>query len=447
MLDGARGPSTIPISDRLDRLRRFTVGWEQLRWTTHIELPHLEGYYLSCGVSDDTLVLSRRGDMDLVPSACVQRFPSDLRAIDERHVTHTVSDSSHLYNLTLNSAQDLLAFRIVTMECVAILSVFICVSELRSSRSSRVHLRSLSTCEAHPLACTDGVVDSAISLARIHDIRGDYLLETGYFEGPFRRPVLRNWKTGLMEAAGPPIYSATPIFLDDRHILTIEPNRRDLGTPACLRVTALVPIELAPPSYLFALPESLQNIVSYVPPSTHTLEAAPVPRSCFVPDPSERLISIVLSDRGSYARFTLDVLTSTFSRYIAAHPAGLVPWDVWGTHGARLSAGVNLGVRWTVCGVCRANVRRRSAADRTAVLTVLDYCPRRVARAPAASVLRGADVGGGLRSLLPCIATEVPFPESFGDGTPAASICENGVLFAKCHPGNGKILEAWAYVI
>ncbi|KAI0059718.1 hypothetical protein BV25DRAFT_1828696 [Artomyces pyxidatus] len=453
-LDGAQGPHTVPVPDRLDRLRHYAAAWERLLWTNHISLPHVVGFDLPLVVSGDTLLLLRVADLGgTVSRVYVQRLPSALRDIEEHRVIPRIPAHSALLDFTISSDQDLLVFR-----------------ELRDQLPPKVHIRSLSTGEIHPLAGMLSVMDAAAPITNIHDLHGDFLLEAVGVIGSPDRLHLRNWKSGVVEAEGMPISFENAIFLDDHHILSVESSTYVLHHQACVRVTSFVTAKSAPVSYVFALPDFMRGIVNYARPYTRPLETTIAPRGCFYPDPSDRLITIEIELFQLTRGFAIDVLAHTFTRYIAAHPTSpdnstiSVPWHDWGTHGARVT--VDPGVyKWTVSGARRAIVRCRDADRPVATLTVLDYSPRRVGRAIArgtANVLYGSEVitdyagpvfgprYGPLRTLLPCIATEIPFPDDVvGDGGEElrAFICENGVLFTRLGAQYNTISEAWAYTI
>ncbi|KAI0061511.1 hypothetical protein BV25DRAFT_763306 [Artomyces pyxidatus] len=282
-------------------------------------------------------------------------------------------------------------------------------------------------------------------------------------------PTLRNWTTGLIEATGTPISSARPIFLDTRHILyTAAGGRRDAADQARLCVASLVPSGHTPAqscSYAFALPEFLLYGVSFVDTRACTLETTPARHGCFYSDPDDRLISIELIFIDWSGRFIIDVPARTLTRYIAAHPAvpgqpaAVVPWDAWGTHGARVTHCPGYtSMSWAISGSRRATLLPRSGVDNTTMLTVLDYSPRRVARAIArgtGNVVRGSEVPaentgagfGALRTMLSCISTEIPVPDRLAGGMLRATICENGVLFTKRDARSNTVIDAWAYTI
>ncbi|KAI0059704.1 hypothetical protein BV25DRAFT_1828684 [Artomyces pyxidatus] len=453
MLDGAQGPHTVPVPDRLDRLRHYAVAWERLLWTNHISLPHVAGFRLPLVVSGDTLLFLHVADLDgMVSRAYVQRLPSALREIEEHRVIPRFPAHSALSDFNISSDQDVLVF-----------------GELRSQHPPRLHIRSLSTGEIHPLAGMLSVTDAAAPITAIHDLHGDFLLEAVRVIGSPDKLNLRNWKSGVVEAEGMPISFEHAIFLDDHHILSVESSTYELHHSPCVHVTSLVTAKYAPASYVFALPDFMREIVTYADTYTRPLETTTAPRGCFYPDPADRLITIKIETSQS-GNFAIDVLASTFVRYIAAHPTSpdkptiSVPWNDWGTHGARITVDPRTHV-WTVSGARRAIVRRRDADHPAATLTVLDYSPRRVGRAiarGAANVLYGSEGNtdyagllfgphyGPLRTLLPCIATEIPFPDDVvgdGSGMLRALICENGVLFARLDVQYNMISEAWAYTI
>ncbi|KAI0055648.1 hypothetical protein BV25DRAFT_1735992 [Artomyces pyxidatus] len=263
-----------------------------------------------------------------------------------------------------------------------------------------------------------------------------------------------------------PIDCTSCFFLDRRHIIYLPTSRRNPGNLPHFSVMPFGPAA-ASSCYTFALPEFMQHSVIFAFLATCPLETNPSPDGDFYSDPADRLISIEISNtnHGRQSRFIIDVPACTFTRYIAAHPVSpgnptgtiTVPWDAWGTHGARVTVLSQLMMMGTISGSRRATWYRRPASDDPGVLTVLDYSPRRVARALAhgsTSVLHGAEVDaeytgsdfGPLRTTLPCIASETPLPDSMA-GIVAAWICENGVLFTQCHPLSGEIVNARAYTI
>ncbi|KAI0055654.1 hypothetical protein BV25DRAFT_1736273 [Artomyces pyxidatus] len=449
MLESARRAHTLPVTERLKRLQLYTAAWKKLLWTGNVALSHLVGYKPTFSVSGDTLVLLHRGSfvtVDVVSRLCVQRLPSKLRTIDEHHVVHVVPGTLRLSNVKLDSAQGV-----------------IIVGEGPLSRPTRTQVRLMSNGELHPLAylANGGVA----ATARVHDICGDFLLEADH--GPLRQPRLRNWKTGTVETSGMPLDFTSLFFLDRRHIFYMATSGRNLANLAHLSVVPLGPASPAPSScYTFTLPEFMQYSVTFAYLRTCPLDTEPSPHGYFYSDPADRLISIVLStmNRDRQDHFIIDVPACTLTRYIAAHPVSpgnptvTVPWDAWGTDGARVTVLPRITMMGTISGSRRAIVYRRSAPNDAGVLTVLDYSPRRVARALArgsATVLHGAEVDaehtgsdfGPLRTTLPCIATETPLPGGMAGIGVAAWICENGVLFAQCHPFSGKIIDAWAYTI
>ncbi|KAI0061510.1 hypothetical protein BV25DRAFT_1826650 [Artomyces pyxidatus] len=116
MLDGARGPHTLPVQERLDRIERYTAAWEQLLWTDRISLPHLAGCISPAAVSGDVVVLPQLDGTAV--SMHVQQISSALRAVDEYYVAQSTPTSSPFFGIQLDSAQDLL---VVSNGCGAIL--------------------------------------------------------------------------------------------------------------------------------------------------------------------------------------------------------------------------------------------------------------------------------------------------------------------------------------
>ncbi|KAI0061509.1 hypothetical protein BV25DRAFT_1916870 [Artomyces pyxidatus] len=310
MLDGARGLHTLDVQDRLDRLKRHSVAWEQLRWSGCVPLPHLVGCGTPVAVSRDVLVLPHAKPMPImVSAACVQQVPSQLRGIDEYHSSYAIPEFSLVYAVQIDTAQDLITFRRYN------------INPLIST--NRIHMCSLMTGEAHPLAYTLDVMDTVTPEARGNDIYGDLLLEVVRTRGTTgtARLVLRNWKTGLIEAErmAPQACLLRSIFLDEWHILSLMLNGNDKYT-ASLWVASLSPASnthAAP--YVFSFPEFLHDYVDGAYLYASPLETATPRHGCFYSDPTDRLILIYVSDFRR-ERFFIDIPTCTFQRYIKAHP-------------------------------------------------------------------------------------------------------------------------------
>ncbi|KAI0061507.1 hypothetical protein BV25DRAFT_763403 [Artomyces pyxidatus] len=453
MFDGAWGPDTLPIQDRRDRLQRYTIAWERLVWTNQISLPHLTGFAVPVSVSGDVFILSKIDSR--AASVHVQQIPSALRAVDESHIVQFFPKDSPIFSAQLDSSQDLL----------------VAVNGHPGPSMTKLHVRSLSTGEAHPRAGVHGFTQEMVSPgAGVREVCGDFLLDMITSPGGATTPTLRNWTTGFIEATAMTVRFARPIFLDTQHILyTAAGSGRDASDRARLCVTSLVPGRHGPAEsylYSFSLPEFLLYDVAFVDSRTSTLETGPAPHGCFYSDPADRLISIELIYINWTSKFIIDVPSRTLTQYIAAHPAApgepavLVPWDAWGAHGARVTAySVHSPMWWAVSGSRRATVSPRpGATDSETILTVLDYSLRRVARAVARgteNVVHESDVAaehmregfGELHTLLPCIATDIPVPDSMAGEGFRVSLCENGVLFATCEGRRNIIRDAWAYTI
>ncbi|KAI0061515.1 hypothetical protein BV25DRAFT_1916874 [Artomyces pyxidatus] len=454
MLDG---PDSLPTLERLERLHRHTAAWEKLLWTGRVPLPHLVGVRRPSGASGAMLLLPGEAPFE-TPAARlrmhVQQVPSELSGISERHYivpSNLVVGGN--YKVFLDMSQGLIA-----SQELEYFSVFPKLCPLAVDRRG---------------PCRRPVRDPGpMEISSIHDMRGDFLLETVH-DCTAYTPISRNWKTGFIAATGISMARDGPFcFLNERHALSAMPSKPKDSQAACLRVTSLSPVDpdhnsvLEQPSlYVFELPESLQNCVTLVHMQTSALETAP--RGYFYPDPdpADRLISISLSLHHR-KRIIIDTLARTLLRCMAARPAGpgelhvRIPWEAWGTHGARLTADISWVREFALSGARRAFIRYPPAPDGAVTLTVLDYHPRRVARAIArgsATVLHGAEIGeedtgagaGPLRTVLPCIATDVPVSDVqalAGDGEVVAWLCDNGALLAK-YDDDRDIGHAWAYTI
>ncbi|KAI0054620.1 hypothetical protein BV25DRAFT_1843530 [Artomyces pyxidatus] len=239
-------------------------------------------------------------------------------------------------------------------------------------------------------------------------------------------------------------------FLNESYILldlftSDATAARPIQSPSA-RCLVVVPISLSDArSYRFFQPEFFQDLTHW----SHRIIpwcTGDVDQGYFYADPEDRLLSLRPSTPGSSlsSQFVIDIPVRTFTEYIQSHPEEdgapvVVPWEEWGPRGARITLETGTGhARWprtSVHGMRQLSVREDALRGS---VTVLDYHPRRVARALArgdAQVVHGGSVGGVV-TLLPCIETTVPLPEGPARSLAAgrmlgAWLCKNGVLFVE----------------
>ncbi|KAI0057967.1 hypothetical protein BV25DRAFT_1321056 [Artomyces pyxidatus] len=434
-------------------LKKHEAAWRQLAWTEHTHLPHLEGRLTpSPAVSGSCLIFPSRGSPLLKP--IIQHISSKLRGVAEQHTEFP----AHIpYGSLVDHAQDI--------------SVVLEIAQ----GHQRYCFRSLSTGEGHPLACHAGFLefDRIIPGRQAIETCGEYLLETLSILN-HTSPMFQvwNWKTGVIETSllHPDKATATARFLDSDHLIIGDANSmRDFGMQSFRIVrfrdsrarTGDETTLSSSPSYMFLLPSIMQKstLTSWtLPPRMSSLEGS------FRTDPEERLLfvrsipfanhSLTFEQRVVH----LDIPVRTFLSYIAAHPLDrgnsiTVPWDEWGPRGTCLtqeSPNLRIGVM-SVSGMRRIGLRRATGSGH-AILTLIDYHPRRVARAlqhdPASVELQDEKAP----TTLPRLVKEIPLPDGLVDEpidyeTFTASLHEDGVLFIQYAPHRQFIRNVWAYTI
>ncbi|KAI0056621.1 hypothetical protein BV25DRAFT_1555794 [Artomyces pyxidatus] len=453
MLDGTRGQQVLDTPERLERLRRYDTAWRELEWTGSVRLSHLIGQWFT--IKTGPLVFCLHGaDFPHL----IQAVPSKLRGTHEVH--HTFQPAPRDL-VKVDSSQDLVIYLKDEFE------------------DTWYHIKSLSTGEPHPLAANLGIIPLSDSQAysSILDIRGDYLLEMGQFASPTGHFIVRNWKTGSTEMQKEMDLPDRPrcCFLDDKHVIfyvntafyhrsddlstksfRILPFRRSEGSMTGTVLDAAVQFLLPP----FMFSNDFLATTEVSAPGT-----GPQPSTYFYSNPDDRLFSTsVVYAMGAFAQFTdqyvLDIPFQTFTAYMRDHPTtgpNVVPWDAWGPHGTRVTwnGADDSRLGTSICGMRRCHYRR---SDEGVVLTVLDYHPRRVARASARrqdgdglTIERGAHIGSDhtghdpVSTTLPCLVTERLLPDAVGPGR--IVLCEDGFVFVKHDEVAGLVSDIWAYTI
>ncbi|KAI0062454.1 hypothetical protein BV25DRAFT_1915990 [Artomyces pyxidatus] len=449
MLDGERGPNTLDIHERLRLLVLYDEAWRKLDWTRYSGLTHLVDRMLPLSVAGTALVLPSA--IDILPGhpapLLIQRLPSFLCGVEEQH-----NPFARLFPrfTRFDASQDL---------CVGL--------DIPSTHptNGQCCLLSILTGDPHPLAHNGGALE--LGHAVLLDLCGDYLLESHY-NSESLWISLTDYYPGARSQA---YWDHRGWFLDDKHILL--DIRLFHGRSSHAKCLFVVPFRHRSdgdaPVYMFSLPELLSSVDrswGYIIPGR---ASGPLHPGHFHADPDERLISmycVVLNRDQSTRYFVVDIPVQTFISYVRAHPAAAgqhvaVPWDAWGTHGARVML---------MPTYCRQNGMLVSGMRRIDVpvhapyaVTVVDYHPRRVARAIARedpAVVHGAFVDtekerlgeGGLRTLLPCIVTKIPLPDGparcVQQGRPLSVwFDQNGVLFVETARMDRRVENVWAYTI
>ncbi|KAI0066346.1 hypothetical protein BV25DRAFT_1529125 [Artomyces pyxidatus] len=452
MLDGERGLHTLPIRERLDRLKLHQDAWLNLTWTKNNDLAHLLGRTYSASVTGLALAFPSRLDSTLL----LQTVPSFLRGIDE---DHKILNGPTGIPVQLDLSQDLWISMDIPPDDTSDITCY---------------LKSISTGDAHSSAHNEGCMRFSRRWAGV-DCCGNYILLSRHGVDFTSTVLVHNWKTGIVESEkreywsiGTEEYlSRNGWFLDESYILldmdrltsdATGPRTFQSSSAGCLVVVPISPSDTR--SYRFFLPDFFQDIYwahRIIPRCTGGFV-----QGCFYDDPADRLLSLRPSLRTSSSgpQFVIDIPVRTFTAYIQAHPgdAGapvVVPWEEWGPRGTRITletaTGPAFSPRTSVHGMRRLSVRADSRSSGT--VTVLDYHPRRVARALArgdAKVTHGGTVGNVV-TLLPCIETTVPLPEgpahSLAGHMLGVWLCENGVLLVESLLRDKTITNAWAYSI
>ncbi|KAI0056613.1 hypothetical protein BV25DRAFT_1832032 [Artomyces pyxidatus] len=470
MLDGMRGQQTLPTSERLDRLRQYDAAWRELRWTQSIHLPHLIGQWFTIRAGPLTLC-----DPDTKRPHIVQEVPSKLRGTREMH--HSFPSEPEV-RVEVDLSQDLVAYLDFVFG------------------DTRYSIRSLSNGEPHPLASNLGIIQLGASrtFRSILDIWGDYILELGEFSPTKGHYTVRNWRTGLTELQKE-VDTRDRLhccFLDDKHIiftLSISISHHpDDFLATSFRVLPFRHCEgsttgtVRDAAVHFILPAFMHSKKFFAIAITElsSRRTGPMHPAHFYSNPDDRLFSSSIfkgsnADRHFKDHYILDIPSQTFSSYMRDHPTtgdSIVPWDAWGPHGTRVTRkdGHSTLTDDRVLGSSLCGMRRcdYTWSREGIILTVLDYHPRRVARALARKrdgdgtvIERGAHIGeqyaGGdqLSTTLPCLVTETTLPDTFANKHGEIVLCEDGFVFVEMDTqslphwaaAQQLVSDVWAYTI
>ncbi|KAI0062612.1 hypothetical protein BV25DRAFT_1915773 [Artomyces pyxidatus] len=440
---------------RLGSLKAYDMAWRQLKWSDNTHLPDIvEG--LPRWTPSDSLVMYAKDHRH--GTHLILHIPSKLREVHDAQQYFTLT--SDLIYFSMVPSQDLV---------IALSNLGMILYRIRSLSSAN---------EAHPLAQNTGIIPVEGHGLQFLDVFGDYLLDHTSITlatGVSFSQSVRNWKTGVTELTeARPSHGSYHRFIDDKHFIYVVNAQSAIGSdprdPTCLRV---VPFpnrnnSSTHTSYSFVLPDFMQEHLSVL--SCTISGHPPDPRStaCFHNDPADGLLylhtTVLAGDHQS--EFDIDIPVRTLTTYLRAHPPGVVPWDAWGPAGTRVT---QMPTRPRTKGRFVSGMRRvvwPALGDSEPRVTVLDYHPRRVARARVQkkdgdgwAVMDGASVSGlatgshigGLETWLPCIATEMPLPAALAASGVHYGIwmCDDGIVFIEYDPLSEPqtVLNTWVYTI
>ncbi|KAG1875589.1 hypothetical protein DFJ58DRAFT_260058 [Suillus subalutaceus] len=155
MVDGP--PSPFTTSDRLALLKERNAAWESLRWVESQDTPMMQGHIWE--LYGDVFAQSSTPNL-----LHFRQLPSKFRKIEEK--TWGVALDIHVRDFTMDPAQDLL---VLIEEPTSLPNTNV------TTRSIRIHLRSLTTGDRHTLAPQPAIL--------VHDldaqnVRAEYTLQT-----------------------------------------------------------------------------------------------------------------------------------------------------------------------------------------------------------------------------------------------------------------------------
>ncbi|KAI0056624.1 hypothetical protein BV25DRAFT_1903137 [Artomyces pyxidatus] len=436
MVDGMRCQETLSLSERLERLRQYDAAWRQLKWSDCTLLPHLTNDRVVIHVGAYKFgIFSKRN--------VVQELPSKLRGLREEHYS-----CQSMRRIKVDSSQGLV--------------VYIETPAFDPLGGVQYNLRSLPSGEPHPRAANLGIIKpSAWHKDHIVDIRGEYLLEFLQF-GETGRYIVRNWTTGLVEMQKEMkfiVNGSSCRFLDDNyifldsfptnsHFLSVDQRHESFHVLPFRRCEGSTSGTVHDTAVHFLLPAAVMNneLSFYMTTFSTGSGTAPMTPVHFYRDPDDHLISTSIRVRDDEAHtsrnYHFDIPAQTFTSYMQHNLATgqtVVPWEAWGPHGTRVIEEPEF--QESVCGMRRCLYRQ---SDEGTILRVLDYHPRRVARALArrqdgdgivvehgAHIEAGHTGGDPLSTTLPCLVTETHIPHILGNNGGEIVLCEDGVVFTE----------------
>ncbi|TFY70926.1 hypothetical protein EVG20_g2079 [Dentipellis fragilis] len=203
--DGPKGP--LSAAERLDTLRRYNDAWRQFEWTKSTSERISAGglYELYGNVLAQSLERHR---------ITFKQLPSEIRGIQERN--WELKFDFHIRDFGIDPAQDaLFVFQTHNLDGIC-----------------RIHIRSLSTGEVHPLAeRISGILEYPIASADLSFTIQPHRDYIGVIIEPTENEVenlfiIWNWKTGVVEMRLAGMDVASFSFLDEDHVMVASLSGR-----------------------------------------------------------------------------------------------------------------------------------------------------------------------------------------------------------------------------
>jgi hypothetical protein len=354
MVDGP--PSPFTTSDRLALLKERNAAWESLRWVESQDIPMTDGHIWE--------LYGNVFAQSSMPNVLhFRQLPSKYRKIEEK--TWGVALDIHVRDFTMDPAQDLL----VLVEEPSLPSTDI------TTRSIRIHLRSLTTGDRHRLA------PQPATLRVVHDpdlqnVRATYTLQVcdnllgiliSHPEDADSELTIWDWTTGKVILARSSSEIATFTFLSSRFLLVgsvldseaINIEARlyvfDISQPSSERLDLGADYFCAFLWPKFDFWTSLLTFSIRADPSP-VWQPNPEVQLPFSTAPGDRLfiMTVSLVNNGRIASFDMFVPAKTLLSHIEALPTEVrsheIEWDKWGPIGTRLMQSLSHPSPW-VCYV------------------------------------------------------------------------------------------------
>ncbi|KAG2350184.1 hypothetical protein BDR05DRAFT_954285 [Suillus weaverae] len=354
MVDGP--PSPFTTLDRLALLKERNAAWESLKWVESQDIPMMQGHIweLYGGVFAQSSM----------PNVLhFRQLPSKYRKVEEK--TWRVALDIHVRDFTMDPAQDLL----VLIEQPTSLPN----ANAISTRSIRIHLRSLTTGGTHRLAPQPAIlvhdldaqnVQAAYTLQVCDNLLGILFIQP---EDADPELTIWDWTTGKVILTRFSSEIATFAFLSSRFLLV-----GSVFDSEAIHIQArLYVFDMTQPSSeksglgtdyfcAFLWPE----FDFWTSPMTISIRSDPSPawqhnpeaRLPFSTAPGERLfiITVSLVNNGRIASYNMFVSADTLLSHIETLPMEVpcreIKWDEWGSTGTRLMRSLSQPSPW-VCYV------------------------------------------------------------------------------------------------
>ncbi|KAG1871004.1 hypothetical protein C8R48DRAFT_770604 [Suillus tomentosus] len=354
MVDGP--PSTLTTSDRLALLKERNAAWESLRWVESRDIPMMQGHIWE--LYGDVFAQSSTSDV-----LHFRQLPSKYRKIEEK--TWGVALDINVRDFTMDPAQDLLVLIEEPTQLPHINA---------TTRSIRIHLRSLTTGDRHRLAPQPAIL--------VHDLnvrhaRATYTLRvcdnllgilfTLQDEDADPELTIWDWSTGKVILTCFSSEIATFAFLSSRFLLVGSVfDSEAINIQARLYVFDMTKPSSetfglwADYSCVFLWPEfnfwTNPVALSIRSDPSPTWQPNPEARLPFSTAPGDRLLIITVSlvNNDRIVPYDMFVSADTLLSHIEALPTEVrsreIKWDEWGPAGTRLMRSLSQPSLW-VCYV------------------------------------------------------------------------------------------------